>query len=577
VSEGKTIAKLLIAIGVSVNGAKKAQDEVDGTTKSAEDTDKKGSPKLQAFAKAAKIAFGGVTVAAAAASGAVLAAGAAIFAFANEQTQHMDEIAKGSKKLGLSGDEYQRLSQVAEHTGTSMEHFGGGVRRLNAELLNVSNGTGDAFAQKLAAIGLSAEQLEGRSTTDQIGMIGDALNLIENDAERAARAAAIFGEDAGPGLANVLAAGTDGLTAMSGAAKGVFTEDDLAKAEAFQDGLTDFKNLLGGLAGELAVALAPAITAVVDAVSEFIAENQDLIKQQLPKILTLVLDNALKLLPVVLDVAGAVADLVIQAQPLIDQFLDFTTGSLESGMKGVLAVLEALLPVVLAITGTIMEAVGGVETLGKHTNKGPRGAPKFLADEKKQDVDGKSGKAANESWAKSRHLSEGEIRDSIRRKIDNGEATSFEDGVKQLKEEFDPVLSFAEMGQQARAKEAQRKQREAEAKKKTAGRGGGSKPKDKEKVSASFGDYRDVLLTYQGKGPAESMKALEALEKGVMPKDHKPETSITITNHITNNIEVGGITIPGAGSPGATAKELVAVLRREYKQVAASTPNSVVR
>jgi hypothetical protein len=574
-SAEKTIAKLLIKIGVSVEGAKKAQDEIDDTTDSAEKTDKKGSPKLQAFAKAAKVAFGGVAVAAAASSGAILAAGAAAFSFATEQTKAMDEIAKGAKTLALSTDEYQRLTQVAGHTGTSVEDLGAGIRKLNADMLTIASGTGDVFEQKLAKIGLTSDMLDGKTTTESIGLIGDALNLIEEPAIRAARAAEIFGEDAGPKLANVLAAGTAGLQEMSAAAQGVFAPEDLAKAEQFQYALGDFKSLLSGVAGELAVALAPAITAVVDAISTFVAENQDLIKQQLPKILTSVLDNATKLLPIMLEVAGSVADLVVQAQPLIDQFVDFTSGSLESGMRGVLSVMEALLPIILAVTGTIMEAVGGVETLSGYGKTGPRGAPGFKSDELKGQVPDKSKKAAGESWAKDRQLSEKEIADALRRKIDTGEASSINEGIAQLKEDYAPVLSFAQMGQQARAKKAQREAMAEEAAKKK-GKGGGKKKKA-EKVSASFGDYRDVLATYQGTGPEDSLKALEALEKGVMPKDHKPETSITITNNITNHVDVGGIAVNGAGSPLDVAKAVDARLAQTYKAVAANTPNNMVR
>lgn len=573
-SAEKIIAKLLIKIGVSVEGAKEAQDEIDGTTESAEKTDKKGSSKLKAFAKAAKVAFGGVAVAAAASAGAILAAGAAAFSFANDQTQAMDEIAKGAKTLALSTDEYQRLTQTAEHLGTSTEDLGAGIRKLNAEMLKIASGGGQDFEDKLARIGLTSDMLDGKTTTESIGLIGDALNLIEEPAIRAARAAEIFGEDAGPKLANVLAAGTQGLQEMSAAAQGVFAPEDLAKAEEFQLALGDFKHLLSGVAGELAIALAPAITAVVDAISQFIAENQDLIKQQLPKILTSVLDNAMKLLPVILEVAGSVADLVVQAQPLIDQFVDFTSGSLESGMRGVLSVVEALLPVILAITGTIMEAVGGVETLAGYGKTGPRGAPGFKSDELKGQVPDKAKKAAGESWARDRHLSEAEIAADLRRKIDSGEASSLDEGISQLKEDYDPVLTFAQMGQQARAKKAQREAMAVEAAKKK-GKGGGKKPK--EKVEASFGDYRDVLMTYQGKGPEESLKALESLEKGVMPKDHKPETSITITNNITNNVDVGGIQVAGAGSPIDVAKAVDARLAQTYKNVAASTPNNMVR
>jgi hypothetical protein len=571
---GGTIAKFLIQIGVSVDGAKKAEQEVSGTTEAAEDTDKKGSPKLKAFAAAAKVAFGGVAVAAAASAGAIVAVGGAIFAFANEQTEAMAGVAEGAKKLGLGADEYQRLINVAEQTGTSMDHLGGGVRRLNAEMLNVASGNGAAFEAKLAAIGLSASQLEGLSTTDQIGMIGDALNMIEDSSERAARAATLFGEDAGPGMANVLTAGSVALDELAASAEGVFTDEQLKKADEFQDALTEFKHVLGGVAGELAVALAPAILSVTDAITTFIHDNEKLIKQDLPKILEVVLGHALDLVPIFFQLASGVADLIVQAEPLIDAFLDFTSGSLEASMQGVLDVLGNMLPIILGVAGAVTEIVTGVDIL--QTKSAKRGAPEFMSDvnarkdkEKREKakigIGDKAKAAARMGWAIERDLSADQIARQAAQIIDAGQANTIDQAFQQLKKENEQLLI---LDADAPAKD-----------KKKTGRGGGrgKTTPAKETKSAFFGDYRDVLMTYAGRGPEESMKALESLEKGVMPKDHRPETSINITNNITNHIDVGGIEVSGATSPMVTATEIERHLKAEYKKVAAVTPNSIVR
>lgn len=575
---GGTIAKFLIAIGVSVDGAKKAEQEVEGTTEAAEDTDKKGSPKLKAFAAAAKVAFGGVAVAAVAASGAIVAMGGAVFAFANEQTAHMDEIAKGAQKIGLGADEFQRMTQAAEHTGTAMDHLGGGVRKLNADMLAAAQGNGAAFEEKLGRIGLSLEDLDGKTTTQQMGVIGDALNLIADDAERAAMSAQIFGEDAGPGMANFLAAGTAGLQEMSDAAEGVFTDEQLGQAEEFQDAMASVKHLLGGVAGELAVALAPAVMAVADAITEFVHENEILIKQQLPEILTMVLDQGLKLVPVILEVASSFADLVVQAEPLIDAFIDFTSGSLEQSLQGVLTVMNEVLPVVLGIASAISEAAGGASLLAGMSATGgqqndPNKVDPFASKAGTADVTAlraRSQELANAAWAKERKLSAKDIEGFMLRQWKGGQINSLAEGVAAAQEFFDPVLSLAERERQAKLHAPPK------APGSKGGRGGAKKETKAPPKSAFFGDYRDVLMTYAGRGPEESMKALEQLEKGVMPAEHKPETSINITNNITNHLDVD-IAVNGAAGPAVTAQEIRAVLKAEYKAVAASTPANIVR
>ena len=78
-------------------------------------------------------------------------------------------------------------------------------------------------------------------------------------------------------------------------------------------------------------------------------------------------------------------------------------------------------------------------------------------------------------------------------------------------------------------------------------------------------------------GNDAARRALESLEKGVMPKEHRPETSITITNNVTNQVDVGGIHVAGAGDPESVARAVDARLAQTYKKVAAATPNTIVR
>jgi hypothetical protein len=70
--------------------------------------------------------------------------------------------------------------------------------------------------------------------------------------------------------------------------------------------------------------------------------------------------------------------------------------------------------------------------------------------------------------------------------------------------------------------------------------------------------------------------ALEQLEKGTMPKDHRPETSIQVTNNVNTTIEAN-IEVNGAGSPKDTGKAVLEVLKKEYKKVGANTPNNIAR
>jgi len=73
------------------------------------------------------------------------------------------------------------------------------------------------------------------------------------------------------------------------------------------------------------------------------------------------------------------------------------------------------------------------------------------------------------------------------------------------------------------------------------------------------------------------MKALASLTKGTMPAEHKPETSIQITNNITNTVEVGSIEVNGASAPADVAKAVKSEISAMFKKTAAQTPSSIVR
>lgn len=107
--------------------------------------------------------------------------------------------------------------------------------------------------------------------------------------------------------------------------------------------------------------------------------------------------------------------------------------------------------------------------------------------------------------------------------------------------------------------------------------GGGKKPKKEEKIEARFGDYRDVLKAYADSRAGVDAKALDSLAKGMMPKDHKPETSITVTNN--NNYSFDSqIVIDGKDKASrVVAQDIAAFFRAEIEKATRQTQNGLVR
>lgn len=232
---------------------------------------------------------GGLAGAALAAATAILAIGAAMaktavatFKFVNEQTATMDQLNKLSASVGVGVEDLQRLQFVAGQSGVTNESLSAGLKKLNQNLFDMSTGGGKGAADALALIGLSLRSLEGQTATKQIGIISDALKGVDDQARRSSIAAKIFGEESGPALASMLNAGSASIDKLAESTRGVFTQEDADNASAYQDKLGEIKQAFDAVATKIAVALLPVFDDLITAVTNLIGEYEEFLLQDIP-------------------------------------------------------------------------------------------------------------------------------------------------------------------------------------------------------------------------------------------------------------------------------------------------------
>jgi hypothetical protein len=131
--------------------------------------------------------------AAAVMSAAIVVATGATVAFVDSQTQALDTIAKQAQQFGLGAEEYQRLAFAAERSGASIEVINDASKTLQVQLLDLAQGGGGALVAALAEVGLSADDIKGKSFEEQLSIISDAMNLTLTDTEKMAVGAKLFG------------------------------------------------------------------------------------------------------------------------------------------------------------------------------------------------------------------------------------------------------------------------------------------------------------------------------------------------------------------------------------------------
>jgi len=196
-----------------------------------------------------------------------------------------DQIAKMAKRTGLGTEALSEFAHMADLTGTSLESFEKGIKRMQGTIFDAKLGLSTA-TDSLDELGLSFEDLEGKQPQEQFKLLGDAIGGIADPTMKAAIASKLFGR-AGTQLIPLFDEGAESMRKMAEDAKflGIVITDDMAKsAEVLTDQLARSKSSMKGLQLTIGQALAPAISelsnkfvAIVVGVRRFIDENRELV------------------------------------------------------------------------------------------------------------------------------------------------------------------------------------------------------------------------------------------------------------------------------------------------------------
>lgn len=202
-------------------------------------------------------AIGKVTLAASA-----LGAG---FAVATKKAlSFADNIAKTADKVGISTTALQKYRYAADLAGVSSQELDNALRKLQQSAGEATTkGTGaayDAFNQ----LGLGADLAAGKLEDGEVRFraVVQALEKVENQSQKAALAAAVFGGRMGPQLVNLLNQGIAGLDKTGKRAEelGLIISEELTRnSEKAIDTITELQTTLKTKLVATLVEAAPAI------------------------------------------------------------------------------------------------------------------------------------------------------------------------------------------------------------------------------------------------------------------------------------------------------------------------------
>lgn len=215
--------------------------------------------------------FGGIA-ASAARFGLVLGgiATGALVLWIRNSAKALDRVAKLSDQLGAATEDLLALEYAASISGVQVESLHRSLQFLNKSLGEATTGIGEAV-YGLEELGLTAEDLVGKPTWDQVRIIAERFKSLESQQKKAFVATKLFGR-AGADLTNLLQLGGDELERFREEAERMgilFSREELAKVEAANDAMERMGRILNSVGQTITVELSPYIESIANAFTDW--------------------------------------------------------------------------------------------------------------------------------------------------------------------------------------------------------------------------------------------------------------------------------------------------------------------
>lgn len=254
-------------VGSIMVDSAEAQNSISKTGKDAEGLSSKLASGVKTAGKWAAGIVAGAT-----------AVGAAMVAAAKDTAADLDVIDKASIRMGITAESYQELAYAAELSGVSMSTMEKAAKKLEGTDLNLD----DAINQ---------------------------LMSIDNEAERAAAAAELFGENVAYEMTPLLQAGAEGMQSMRDEANElglVMSGDAVKSGAAMNDMFTKIDQSIATLKNSMLVELMPYVMEIL----QFLIDEIPKIKEVIQKVMAAVMPIVKPILEAVMSLFKSIFSLI---------------------------------------------------------------------------------------------------------------------------------------------------------------------------------------------------------------------------------------------------------------------------
>ena len=261
-----------------------------------------------------------------------------------------DKLAKTADKLGIGVSTLQALRYAAERSGVATQDFDRGLQTFTQRAAKAAAGTGEA-SNALRYLGVDLRGANGaiRSTPELLAEISDALARVRNPAVRLQASMALFGEEVGGNMVNLLGRGRASVDALLKDFEdlgGGMSEGAARGAEGMADSFSRLMTFVQGIGSGIGEGLLPAVREIVDQITAWGVANKGMIRE-----------GALQFGRDLGDILRQVRDILVAVVPPTLRFID-SIGGVKTVAAGVAAIYGGKLLWSIVGVGKAMWATG---------------------------------------------------------------------------------------------------------------------------------------------------------------------------------------------------------------------------
>jgi len=187
------------------------------------------------------------------------------------QADIIDQQSKLADRLGMTHGELAGLALAGDLAGVGLDTIAKAVTKADIAFVKAQGGSKQA-QQAFQVLGLSLEEMAGKSSSERFSAMADAVAALPSPAHRAAAAVALFGKS-GADLLPLFGEGSGAI------AEAVAQADKLGLAlntsqrkdvEAMNDAFTMASTSIKGVVTQVVSHLAPAVKGIADTFTDFV-------------------------------------------------------------------------------------------------------------------------------------------------------------------------------------------------------------------------------------------------------------------------------------------------------------------